>query len=110
MDPFPGDRLGWLKRLIKFNQEGFHPSDPQNLTDPPSFLAVPDPKAFPIKPDLDGFNMPAGSDRTAQPFDGFAVINEAEVRADPFHIDLDHLRFHALILSRSLERQINVSY
>jgi hypothetical protein len=98
MDPLPGDRLGRLKRLIKFNKEGFHPSDPQHLTNPPSLLAVPDPKAFPIKPDLDGFNLPAGSDQIAQPFDGFAVINEAEVRADPFHIDLDHLRyFHALI-------------
>ena len=99
-----GDLGYFLRKFFKFYQEGFHPSHPQHLADPPSLLAVPDPEAFPVEPDLDGFQLAPGSHFLAQHFDGFAVIEEAKVRPDPFHIDLDHLRllFHALSLFGSL--------
>jgi hypothetical protein len=37
---------------IKFDENSFYPRDSQHLADSPPFLASPNPKAFPSKPNL----------------------------------------------------------
>ena len=86
--------------FTEFQEESFHPCDPQPLAYPPSFFPIPDAETFAVKPNFNGFNVPPGLNPTAKSFDGFMVVDQAEIRANPFHIDLDHLLLHARSLCR----------
>ena len=74
--------------FTEFQEESFHPCDPQPLAYPPSLFPVPDAEAFPVKPDLKGFDLPPGLNEMAESLQDFMVVNQAEVGPDPFQLDL----------------------
>ena len=77
--------------LAELYQEGFHSGDSQPLAYPPPLFAVPDTEAFPVKPDLEGFDLAPGFNKMAKSFDDLKVVNQTEIWPDSFDLDLDDL-------------------
>jgi hypothetical protein len=80
-------RIGKIRIRIKSYEINFYPAHSQHLAGPPPFLAIPDPKVFPVKPNLDRLNLTMVGDKMTELLEGFYRVKGAEIREDLLQID-----------------------